>query len=441
MAPKEGPLPDVLTKKNLFLSVLQMVNRYYQQHPESYVAEGLEEAKGPQNFVDRTNNSRLHYYGSKGWYKWYRKAEFENQMKRMFTTEFTVRKLELFGFKPLTDKISSEKFELLLKLTHEALQQNMVQNKIEQKLVPYSGPQCHEDRVNNKRMHYNVDFRFTHGTGIKLPNQPNIADTVETTTQAPSIETHIALSDSLPTNLKQYAECNFRVCSQCHKTRLLDERASKCFPLGSYVYAKKTIRPFFHCDMLVDITCDTEEDIALLPLPDVIPSYWLIVEMSTTSSAPTCALLVQNDGIYDNTTNSNILNTKIIQKFCYKDHKFSNMDQKLLVDWNSTGQTHIGVSGRRGYTPTHKNLKACKFTVPEGREAKCCQPWFDPVTDINDSKEILGTKKLNIIKILHSIVNALKIIRCVKCKRQTPGFDVAYAFGARLKSVRGSPSS
>ena len=30
MAPKEGPLPDVLAKENLFLSVLQMVNGYYQ---------------------------------------------------------------------------------------------------------------------------------------------------------------------------------------------------------------------------------------------------------------------------------------------------------------------------------------------------------------------------------------------------------------------------
>ena len=79
-------------------------------------------------------------------------------MKLMFTSDFTLRKLELFGFAPLTDKISSDQFELLLKLTHEALNNHLARDKIEQRLVPYSGPQCHEDRKNEKRLQYNVNF-------------------------------------------------------------------------------------------------------------------------------------------------------------------------------------------------------------------------------------------------------------------------------------------
>ena len=76
----------------------------------------------------------------------------------MFTAEFPKIKLELFDFDPCSDKISSAQFELLLKMTHEALHRKSARNQIEKRLVPYSGPQCNEDRENEKLLHYNVNF-------------------------------------------------------------------------------------------------------------------------------------------------------------------------------------------------------------------------------------------------------------------------------------------
>ena len=99
-----------------------------------------------------------------------------------------------------------------------------------------------------------------------------------------------------------------------------------------------------------------------------------------------------------------------------------------MVDWKANAQTSIGeISRTLRFTAIHKNLKSYRFTVTEGREAKCCQPWYDPVENINDPQEILGITKLNIIKTQHGIVNALKIVRCVMCKRQTPGFDIPFS--------------
>ena len=66
------------------------------------------------------NTASLHYYG-KGWYKWYRKTEFEKQMEIMFKNETPIRKLELFGHNPWTNKVSSKEYERLLFMTHDAI--------------------------------------------------------------------------------------------------------------------------------------------------------------------------------------------------------------------------------------------------------------------------------------------------------------------------------
>ena len=89
--------------------------------------------------------------------------------------------------------------------------------------------------------------------------------------------------------------CSFRVCSKCAKTRLLDFRATKKFPLGSYSYVGKSIRAVFTCEMLVKTTCDTPEDISKITMPDTLPDSWLIVDVSYEASLPTCAFFVLNN--------------------------------------------------------------------------------------------------------------------------------------------------
>ena len=77
----------------------------------------------------------------------------------MFQNDAPIRTLELFGHKPKTDNISWKQYEQLLKMTHEAILHHKKRDKITQKLVPYSGPQCNEDRGNKARVPYNSDLR------------------------------------------------------------------------------------------------------------------------------------------------------------------------------------------------------------------------------------------------------------------------------------------
>ena len=49
---KEGSMDEALNNKDLFLTVLMMVNQYYQYHPQYAEEEGLEKFKGPQTFDD-----------------------------------------------------------------------------------------------------------------------------------------------------------------------------------------------------------------------------------------------------------------------------------------------------------------------------------------------------------------------------------------------------
>lgn len=380
---KNATLQEALADENLFLTVLKAVNLHYQKTPQSAIEEGLEQYKGPQKFDDKNDTSRLHYYGSKGMIKWYRKREMENQMDKMFGTESPLRKLELFRHAPWTEKISSKEFEQLLILTHEALNHDLTRNRTEERLVPYKGPQCHEDRGNKTLMEYNVLYRRKSGTGAEPIKSTSTANTPEVRDPGTSTSSQSPSEAGKEPEENWYNSCNFRVCTRCNKTRILDKRASKCFPLGSYYYAKRNIRPTFHCDMLVDTVCETEEDIVQLQRPDTIPGSWLIADVSNLSFEPTSALLVElNKTKHSNDTNDNPLNLSVLKSFYYKGHKFSAYEPKssLLVDWTLNAQTSIGeISRTLRFTATQKNLKSYRFTVNEGREAKCCQPWYDPV--------------------------------------------------------------
>ena len=158
----------------------------------------------------------------------------------------------------------------------------------------------------------------------------------------------------------------------------------------------------------------------------------MIVQESTNSQTPTCALLVQSKGLYHtNTALDNIHKIEILDKYYYKDHRFSTYETKssslLLCEWKSSGNTILGFEGRRGYTVKFQNLHAYMFNIPEPREAKCCQPWFDAVTDVNDPHESIGITKICTVRNVHAILNSLKIITCLKCDMQTPGFDIPFS--------------
>ena len=171
--------------------------------------------------------------------------------------------------------------------------------------------------------------------------------------------------------------------------------------------------------MLVDTTCDTEEDITKLPLPEVLPPTWLIVHTSTNSFRPTSALLVKSTGLFSTNTNTETIHKLgVVKKYNYTGHTFDKIkvttndqeEKELLADWNRTGTTRIGFEGRRGFTPEPEKLMAFQFSLSEPREAKCVQPWFDEVIDINDPDEIITIEKILSVRNMHAILNSLNNI-------------------------------
>ena len=121
---------------------------------------------------------------------------------------------------------------------------------------------------------------------------------------------------------------------------MLDFRATKKFPLGSYSYAGKNIRALFTCEMLVKTSCDTPEDISKITMPDTLPEYWLIVEVSNKASLPTCALFVKNDGEYhERSGNIRTINIEVINRpnYYYKGHRFSTLEGKLQAERGKAG--------------------------------------------------------------------------------------------------------
>lgn len=89
---------------------------------------------------------------------------------------------------------------------------------------------------------------------------------------------------------------SFRVCGKCLKTRILDDRASSKYPLGSYQCGDKTYHLQFECNNLVNTTCDIDEDIKPKILsPDITresTSPCLLVDKTIDPRKPTCGLLI-----------------------------------------------------------------------------------------------------------------------------------------------------
>ena len=444
-------MEQVVSYKSKFLDILCKVNFYYQNHSEYIKEEGLELYKGPQAYEERTNKEALHYYG-KGWYKWYKKSEFEKQMLTMFgEDQIAIVKLQVFGHESFTPKVSSLAFEHLLKETHDALIHNLVRGDIEEKLLTCSRPQCHEDRDKQHLMNYNPDFRR------KAPIMQTEAVPKNANTNSNRSQPQPILSEPLPTNQTGHASqptttadqsadstdihtvfsnCSFRVCKKCKRTRVLDERATKKFPLGTYEYGPKTVLVEFTCDKLVNTTCGSEEDIRPFMLNNDTPSDCLIVDKSKNPRLPTCSISavitettvthMANDIVHD----IKIVGTKASYKGginCYKDHELNTLPERLLEQYKPGGKIVPGREGRRRFTPIIKNLQTFEFTIPEPREAKCCQPWFYKVQDPNDRFEAIGIERITTIRNLHAVVNALKILRCLKCGRQTPGLTIKYS--------------
>ena len=78
-------------------------------------------------------------------------------MEELYGDAYRAFSLLLHGADPFTPKIDERKYELLLERTHLAITKNLEQHNWRDKLIPFSGPQCHEDR-GNKAIYYNPNM-------------------------------------------------------------------------------------------------------------------------------------------------------------------------------------------------------------------------------------------------------------------------------------------
>ena len=115
-------------------------------------------------------------------------------------------------------------------------------------------------------------------------------------------------------------------------------------------------------------------------------------------------------------------NFEVIQKFCTKVDK-SDRITDLGIELKDIGHARIGVKTKRGLSKALNNFLSYRFTIKSPREAKCCQSWIDFLVDPENFNERFAFNKLNVIKRMHAILNGLKLLQCVICNCQTPGFD------------------
>ena len=124
-------------------------------------------------------------------------------------------------------------------MTHEAIRKNLQQGNWKDRLEPFIGPQCNEDRGNKNKYDYNPNLNKKLDKEQWSKNDQGIMSR----NPKPSNDCPKEIVDE-PDNVQGILENNFRdsyfrVCRKCSKTRILDIRAVNKFPLGSYYYAEQ----------------------------------------------------------------------------------------------------------------------------------------------------------------------------------------------------------
>ena len=179
----------------------------------------------------------------------------------IYQDDYRAISLLLHGAEPFTPKVDEKKYEFLLKMTHQAISKNLQQENWKDKLEPFSGPQCNEDRGNKNKCDYNPNLNKKLDKEQSSKNDQDIMSR----DPKPSIDCPKEIVDE-PDNVQGILENNFRdsyfrVCQKCSKTRILDIRAVNKFPLGSYYYAEQMRKIVFQCSRLVATDCSVPEDV------------------------------------------------------------------------------------------------------------------------------------------------------------------------------------
>ena len=167
---------------------------------------------------------------------------------------------------------------------------------------------------------------------IDLPNN-------ERTGSNPSIEGISNFPVSNDNLIAVFNEAAFRVCNKCLKTRILDFRACRKFPLGSYRYGGIIQKLSFDCTRLVNTDCNSPEDIVSGKINDEIN---FLVLRSEKSEAPSTGLLVENIEKVEETARKTSFKIKILMKFYFRGSKVDKLPlNDLIAEYSSNGIVKI----------------------------------------------------------------------------------------------------
>lgn len=119
------------------------------------------------------------------------KSVFEQQMVKIFGDETALIRLKLLGSDPWTERVSSRAYEQLLLMTHDAIRHHLGRENWRDRLMPFSGPQCHEDRGKKELYEYNPDMRLKSLDQNPIHAMPNNLGQVERETTTPLIPTNV----------------------------------------------------------------------------------------------------------------------------------------------------------------------------------------------------------------------------------------------------------
>ena len=152
----------------------------------------------------------------------------------------------------------------MLQMTNEAISKNLGQDNWKDKLTPFSGPQCHEDRGKDL-YEYNPDIRMSleNLKTTKSVTERNVGSR-PTNKDPPGVT---SVNGNMSANneflVHEFINSSLRVCRKCFKTRVLDKRARYKYPLGYFVYGGKENRVLFECNRLVS-SCGSENNLKAL---------------------------------------------------------------------------------------------------------------------------------------------------------------------------------
>ena len=399
-----GSINVVESNELLFLDMLKTVSSYYERHQQYAVNENIMEYRGPQKFSDILDVEKRTYYGD-GWYKYYRLTD----MKEAITQNKGKDVMLQFEANPTTSLVDEELFENLLEQINTKITHNRKRgaDKQREKLTPYAGPQCNEDRSILNKIRYDVNYRKR--------NFGEINDDQACESTSPRNELN-----------ENPSEMYLRQCSSCKEIRYLGKRAATKYHNTPYVYEDRVKTVQFQCSNLVNGICgEMDKDFIGVSFDEMQPGenyHGYTFEHTCISGLQLEILERHEDGSVD---------AKAISSFGCSDtpiHELKNHTFPLRKHSNSIATT--GGRNRMGRVVKNDihtvNLSLVKCLIETPREAKCCTPFLYGIPENPDNhaeNETLNSTELKIVRNLHSVFNAVKILTCVKCGRTSPGLE------------------